>query len=206
MTITDPKYIEFEAKFYPVDKVRFREKLKRIGAKLLIPERKMVRLVADWRDNPVLSNKDCVRVRNEGDLIRLSFKSFAENAKEVTDQKEIETEVKDFDATVKILEKTGLKFNRKQVTLREEWDYKGTQITIDTWPGLLSFTEIEGTSEESVKDLSSVLGFDWNEKLIMPASGLYAKVYGINEEEALRKISNISFDIIPFKDKKKVWP
>ena len=202
----DPKYTEFEAKFYPIDKVKYREILKRIGAKLLIPERKMIRLVADWRDNPILSHKDCVRVRNEGGLIRLSFKSFADNAKELTDQKEIETEVKDFDATVKILEKTGLKFNRKQETLREEWDYKGIQITIDTWPGLLPFTEIEGDSEKPVEDLSAVLGFDWDEKLIMPASGLYALVYGINEEEALVKISNISFENIPFKNKKKVWP
>ena len=202
----DTNYTEFEAKFYPVDKEEFRKKLELIGAKKVIPERKMVRIVADWRDNPMLSKKDCIRVRNEGGLVRLSFKSFAENATKVTDQKEIETEVNDFYATVKILEKTGIKFNRRQETLREEWNYKGVQITIDTWPGLLTFTEIEGDSEESVKIMSAKLGFDWDKKLIMPASGVYAKVYGINEDIALQGISKISFENIPFQDKKKVWP
>jgi predicted adenylyl cyclase CyaB len=203
--ISRKDYTEFEAKFYPVDKDKYRAKLQSIGAMLVVPERKMLRLVADYRDNPTLGNRECVRVRDEGNLIRLSFKSFADNAKEVSDQKEIETEVDNFSATVKIFEKLGLKFNRRQETLREEWDYKGVQVTIDTWPGLTEFTEIEGNSEKEVKDVSKVLGFDWNEKLIMPASGLYARVYGISDKEALKKISNISFENIPFTDLKKVW-
>ncbi len=198
-------YTEFEVKFYPVDKNKYRTKLQSIGAKLVVPERKMIRLVADYRDNPTLGNRECIRVRDEGDMIRLSFKSFVNDAKEVSDQKEIETEVDNFDATVKIFEKLGLKFNRRQETLREEWNYKGAQITIDTWPGILPLTEIEGNSEKEVKDISKVLGFDWNKKLIMPSSGLYAKVYGISDKEALEKISNISFEDVPFTDLKKVW-
>jgi len=86
-------YTEFEVKFYPVDKEEYRKKLQQIGAKLLISERKMIRLVADYRDNPTLGNRECIRVRDEGGLVRLSFKSFAKNAKQLTDQKEIETEV-----------------------------------------------------------------------------------------------------------------
>jgi predicted adenylyl cyclase CyaB len=199
-------YTEFEAKFYPVDKDKYRVKLQSIGAVLVVAERKMLRLVADYRDNPTLGNRECVRVRDEGNLIRLSFKSFADNAKEVSDQKEIETEVDNFSATVKIFERLGLKFNRRQETLREEWNYKGVQVTIDTWPGLLPFTEIEGDSEESVKEVSGVLGFNWSEKLIMPSSGLYAKTYGISDKEALEKISNISFKDVPFTNLKKIWP
>ena len=42
-------YIEFEAKFYPVDKEKYRKKLLSIGAKLVISERKMIRIVADDR-------------------------------------------------------------------------------------------------------------------------------------------------------------
>jgi predicted adenylyl cyclase CyaB len=199
-------YTEFEAKFYPVNKEEFRERLRKIDAKLVIPERKMVRLVADWRENPVLSNRECIRVRNEGKVIRLSFKTFADDPKEVTDQEEIETEVGNFDATVKILKQAGLKFNRKQETLREEWRYNEVQITIDTWPGLQAYTEIEGDSEMGVKEVAAALGFDWDNKLVMPASGLYSKVYGISEEQALEGISSISFDNIPFKGMKKIWP
>lgn len=204
--MNDKDYTEFEAKFYPVNKKEYRKKLASIGAKLLIPERKMIRLVADYRENSMLGDRECIRVRDEGGLVRLSFKSFVNNAKEITDQKEIETEVDSFDATVKIFEKLGLKFNRRQETLREEWDYKGVQITIDTWPGLLTYTEVEGDSEREVKEISQILGFNWNEKLIMPASGLYAKVYGVSDREALEKISDISFENVPFKNIKKIWP
>jgi len=197
---------EYEVKFYPVEKSEFRHKLQSVGARLVIPERKMIRSVADFRENPTLGNRECIRVRDEGGVVRLSFKSFVKDAKTINDQKEIETEVSDFDATVRILEKTGLKFNRHQETLREEWDIDGVQITIDTWPGLLTYSEIEGNSEESVIRITKLLGFDWDEKLIMPASQLYAKVYGITDEEALEKISDITFKKVPFKDKKKVWP
>ena len=37
-------YTEFEAKFYPVDKEEYRKRLLSIGAKLTIPERKMIRI------------------------------------------------------------------------------------------------------------------------------------------------------------------
>lgn len=204
--MNNKNYTEFEAKFYPIDKEEYRRKLKSIGAELIIPERKMVRWVADYRDNPILSKKECIRVRNEGGLVRLSFKSFVNDLSRVSDQKEIETEVGDFAATVKIFEKIGLKFNRNQETFREEWKYKKVQITIDTWPGLLPFLEIEGTSEAEIKQISSELGFVWDEKLIFPSSGLYAKVYGVDEDTALVEISNISFNNPPFKGKKKIWP
>ena len=173
---------EYEAKFYPVKKEEYRKKLQDIGAKLVIPERKMIRMVADWRDNPTLGDRECIRVRDEGGIVRLSYKSFVDQATKITDQKEIETEVNDFDATVKIIENIGLKFNRHQETLREEWNIDGVQITIDTWPGLETYTEIEGKSENDVIRISQMLGFDWNEKLIMPASQLYAKVYGISDK------------------------
>ncbi len=195
--------IEFEVKFYPVDKEKYREKLRDIGAVLKNPERKMYRVVADYRDNPNLGDRECVRVRNEGDVTRLSFKAFANGATLVSDQKEIETEVKDFDKTVAIFEKIGMKFNRRQENFREEWDFEGVQITIDTWPNLEPYTEIEGSSEEEIKKVSSLLGFDWSKKIIMPISGVYAMVYGVPDKEALEETSNISFDNLPFEEKEK---
>lgn len=190
--------IEFEVKFYPVDKEKYREKLRDIGAVLINPERKMYRVVADYRDNPIFKQRECIRVRNEGGVSRLSYKSFEGNTNKITDQKEIETEVKDFDSTVRIFEKLGIVFNRKQETKREEWDFDGVQITIDTWPGLDTFTEIEGHSEDEVKNVASLLGFDWNQKLVAPASMIYSKVYGVSDQKALEMISNITFDNPPF--------
>jgi len=199
-------YTEYEAKFYPVDKEEYRKKLLSVGAVLDIPERKMTRVVADHRVNLTLPNHTNIRVRDEGNLVRLSVKTSAEENGKLSDQKEIDVEVNDFDKTVKILEIVGIKFNRRQETLREEWRYKGAQITIDTWPGLDTYSEIEAISEIKVKEIANELGFDWNKKIITPAIEVYAKVYGIGIEEALAKTSDITFENNPFKDMKKVWP
>ena len=205
MTVNTKDYTEFEAKFYPVDKEEYRKKLLSIGAKLDITERKMVRVVADRRANPILPNHTNIRVRNEGNLVRLSIKISAEQDGSLSDQKEVDVEVSDFDKTVKILETAGLKFNRRQETLREEWEYKSAQITIDTWPGLDTYSEIEAGSEEKVKEIAEDLGFNWSKKIITPAPEIYAKVYGMDIEEVLTKVSNITFENNPFNNLKKVW-
>jgi predicted adenylyl cyclase CyaB len=199
-------FTEFEAKFYPVDKEKYRNKLKALDAKLITPERQMVRMVADYRENTILGHRTCIRVRDEGDAIRLSLKVSAGGNGKLTDQKEIDIEVSDFDKTVKIFEAAGIKFNRYQKNLRETWKFDGVEITIDTWPGLETFTEIEASSEKRVKEVADKLGFDWNKKLIVPASDVYVKVYGISLDEAFDKIANITFENNPFKGMKKVWP
>jgi predicted adenylyl cyclase CyaB len=198
-------YTEFEAKFYPVDKKGYRKKLLSIGAKLVIPERKMFRIVADSRANPIIKPTNAIRIRDEGGVIRLSLKIHADEKGILTDQKEIDVEVSDFDKAQKIMETVGVKFNRRQETLREEWEYKGVQITIDTWPGLETYSEIEADSEEKVKEIAGDLRFDWSKKLIMAASDVYAKVYKMNIEEVLEKISYISFENNPFEKLEKVW-
>ena len=199
-------YTEFEAKFYPVDKEEYRKKLSSIGAKLVIPERKMIRVVGDRHANPVLPEHGNIRVRDEGNLIRLSLKTSAEKEGKLTDQKEVDVEVSDFEKTVTILEACGIKFIRRQETLREEWNYKGAQITIDTWPGLEPYSEIEADSEEKIEEIAGDLGFDWNKKLIFASSHLFEKVYGMGYEDVLEKMSNLTFKDNPFEGMKKLWP
>lgn len=189
---------EYEAKFYPINKEEYRKKLKEIGAKLLRSERKMIRVIADSRANLTIPKNDYLRVRDEGHLIRLSYKTTADNNGKLSDQKEIDVDVSDFNKTVKIIELLGMKFNRKQETLREEWEYKGAEITIDTWPGLDTYSEIEAASEEQVKEIAAELGFDWNRKIITAAAEVYERVYKIGIEEVLQKITNISFENNPF--------
>ena len=203
MNIND--HTEFEAKFYPVDKEEYRKKLLKLGAKLKNPERKMIRVIADYRANPSFPHMDYLRVRNEGDSVRLSYKTVAKEDGRVEDQKEIDVEVSDFEKTIKILELSGIKFNRRQETLREEWTYKGAEITIDTWPGLSPYSEVETSSEEKVKEIAEELGFDWNKKIITAAAEVYSRVYSLPIEETLEKITNITFENNPFKDLPKVW-
>ena len=193
---------EFEAKFFPIKKEEFRKKLKQIGARQLFPERKMRRAIADRRANPHI-NCDYIRVRDEGNLIRLSAKVHAEEKGSVGDQKEIDVQVTDFDRTIQIFKEAGLKFNRYQETLRETWEFDGVEITIDTWPGLPTSTEIEAKSEKKVREVAEKLGFSWDKKIITATPEIFAKYYGLSIDEILDKMSNITFENNPFENLKR---
>jgi adenylate cyclase class 2 len=197
--------IEFEAKFYPVDKETYRRKLKSVGAKLVVPERKMIRVVGDRLQNTSLTKNNYIRVRDEGNLVRLSLKTTAKEGGKMSDQKEVDVEVSDFDKAIRILNAVGVTFNRKQESLREEWSYKGAQITLDTWPGLETYSEVEADSEDAVKEIALELGLNWEKRMIVPAAEVYAKVYKISIDEVLEKISYITFENNPFSGLTKKW-
>lgn len=190
---------EFEAKFYPIDKDKYRDKLRSIGAKLVIPERKMRRAIFDARFHHEFK---ChyIRVRDEGNLIRLSAKTHASQSGSLSDQKEIDVEVSSYDKTLQILEQMGYTPERYQETLRETWEYAGAEITIDTWPGLEPYTEIETDSEEEVKEISQRLGFNWDKRIITAAAEIFAEVYHLSVDKVLDKVSNITFENNPFRN------
>ena len=192
--------VEYEAKFHPVDKTEIRKKLQEVGAELTIPERKMRRAVADRRSNPWMKS-DHLRIRDEGNLIRMSAKNIAEEGGKLTDQGEIDTEVSSYDNTFRLLKSAGIVFSYYVESLRETWELDGAEIYIDIWPGLEARLEIEADSEEKVREVTEKLGFDWNNKIITPMPETYAKVYKITIDEVLAKMSNLTFENNPFVDK-----
>jgi len=196
---------EFEAKFYPVNKEEYRKKLISVGAKLTIPERKMRRVIADQHDNTGLKC-DYIRVRDEGNLVRLSAKVHAQEGGKVGDQKEADVVVASFEKTKEILELAGLKFAKFQESLREEWEYDGANITIDTWPCTETYSEIEASSEEQVKEIADKLELNWDGKLLLALDGLCSKIYGIDQKHALEKIKYVTFENNPFAEMKRIWP
>jgi adenylate cyclase, class 2 len=188
---------EFEAKFYPVDKDKYRAKLLSAGAKLLIPERRMLRTVIDRNLHPQLKSS-YIRVRDEGNLVRLSAKSMTTQSGQMSDQKETDVIVSDYQKCIEIIEMMGLTFDRTQETLRETWELENAEITIDTWPGLDPYSEIETSSEAEVQRLAIKLGFDWSKKIITPAAELFVEKYHLPMEKVLEMITFITFDHNPF--------
>jgi adenylate cyclase class 2 len=191
---------EYEAKFLKIDKAQLQKTLKRLGAKLIHPERLMRRAIFDRLAYPQIKPYDYVRVRDEGHLVRLSTKIHARKGGKISDQKELETTIGNFDTALKILAILGYKPIRYQETLRETWRYQGTEITIDTWPGLEPLTEIEACSEKQVKQVSETLGFNWNQKVITSITEVFANKYHLTEAQTLEKLSSITFNHNPFRD------
>jgi adenylate cyclase class 2 len=170
--------IELEAKFTDVNPHEVRTKLKNLGAVLIYPERSMRRKTYE---HPTEKNNDWFRVRDEGDKITLSYKKL--NDRSLYGTEEIMFTAPDFDQACRFLEKAHLRFVAYQETKREMWHLDFVEITIDTWPWIPTFVEIEGKSEKEIKDVSQKLGFDWDKVLHGSVENVYTKHYDVTEDE-----------------------
>lgn len=189
---------EIEAKFYPVVKEDIRSKLKTIGAELVTPELKLRRTIFDNKFNPQIQG-DYIRIRDEGNnIIRLSLKIHARQGGDLSDQKEVDVIVSNYEDTSEILEMAGLKISGYQETLRETWKYLDAEIVIDTWPGLETYIEIEAKSEQSVREIAEKLGQNWDSRRVTSVVEIYAEIYKLTYAEVLKKLENITFENNPF--------
>ena len=173
--------VEIEAKFLDIDVEKLREKLKAIGAKLNYPERQMRRCVFDYPNRRLEKIGGWIRVRDEGDKITFSYKQL--NDRTLHGTKEIETTVGDFQKMIDLLKAIGLDKKSYQETKREKWTFGESEITIDTWPWIPPFVELEAPSEPKLKDLAQMLEFSWGEALHGSVETAYQKYYNFTESE-----------------------
>jgi len=183
---------EIEAKFIDIDKEKLCQKLIEKGAILEHPEILMRRKVYDYPDKRLNKIGGWVRVRDEGDKITLTYKQTNERTLQGT--KEISIIVNDFEKTCEFLEAIGMVEKSYQETKRERWKYKGVEITIDTWPWIPTFVELEGSNEEIVKEVAKDLELDWEKAMYGSVEVIYQIYYDVSEEEIN------SYPIIKFTD------
>ena len=182
--------IEYEAKFLDVEKEDVRSRLRAAGATLERPEflqkRWVFELPAEKR-----SGNNFMRVRDEGGIITMTWKQFA--GTEIDNPQEIEIIVDSFDNAVEILKQLGCIATSFQESYRELWHLDDAKITIDTWPFYPPFVEIEGTSEEIVREASAKAGFDYGKALFCGVSKLFKTKYG--EHVNIRDMPELTFDM-----------
>ena len=133
-----------------------------------------------------------LRVRDEGDKITMSLKVV--DGASIENQKETQLVVDNFDSAVSLLESIGCENKAYQETKRELWEVDGVEVTIDEWPFLEPFVEIEGKSEEDVKGVSEKLGFDYSQAKFGAVDTLYAERYGITEDQINNHTPKILFE------------
>lgn len=183
--------IEYEATFCNINKDEIRNKLKKVGAKLIKPEFMQKRVVFNIPKGHEIRG-GWLRVRDEGDKITMSLKVV--DGDKIHNQKEICLEVGDFSDAILLLQSIGCEKKAYQESMREIWMIDGVEIMIDEWPFLEPYVEIEGKSEKSVKDISKKLGFDYKKALFCSVAKLYNMKYGISEDFINNKIPEIKFD------------
>ena len=143
-----------------------------------------------------LEHKDrFVRVRDESDKITLTFKIVPVGGAAIDEQKEICLKVDDFDKAVEFVGAIGCQEKAYQETKRELWRIGDTEITIDEWPFLEPLVEVEGQSEQIVKEVSAKLGFDYSKALFCAVGAIYAQKYGVDENFINNHIPKINFEM-----------
>lgn len=181
---------EIEAKFLDVNIDSFKEKLQSLNAKLIHPEIFMKRKTFDFSDNRLLRIGGWIRVRDEVDKITLSYKQLKDRTLHGT--KEITVEVNDFENTCQLLLNIGLAQKSYQETKREKWVLDDNEITIDTWPWIPRFVEIESKDEESMKKIVEKLGLNLDDAVHGSVEIAYQKHFDFTDEE-IDKWESITF-------------
>ncbi len=188
--------LEIEAVFCNIDKNKIRDKLKSLGAKLVTPERKMIRTVFHLPH----SNKSCfARVRDEGDKIVITYKEFHDSS--ATGVKELNLVVDDYDSAVELLRVLGLHEKSYEESMRETWKLDGAEICIDTWPWIPTYIEVEGTSVENMTMVSEKLGFDMKDAVYGSVDTVYTFYYDVPEDEICNGLNGWNrIEFIPIPD------
>ncbi len=166
--------IEYEIRFLEIDKDKILKRLKEIGAVE----------VGDWfqirktYDLITPQQNSWLRLRTNGKTTTLTVKEIG--SAKIDGTKEAEVVVDNFDEMDTILTKIGLQARNYQENRRHQFKYKNTEIDIDTWPMIPTYLEIEGTSEEQIKEVCKDLNLDYNKSTTMDVTDIYKNIYGID--------------------------
>lgn len=182
--------IEYEATFTGIDKDDVRRRLEKAGAKMLKKEFLQKRAVFKLpKGNDI--NGGWLRVRDEGGRITMSLKIV--DGDKISDQKEIEIVVDDFKEARRFLAGIGAREKAFQESKRELWELDGVEITIDEWPFLEPFVEVEGKSEEEVRRVSKKIGFNYAKAKFSATDVLYSEKYDISVDRINNHTPRILF-------------
>ncbi len=152
---------EIEVKFLEIDKEALIKKLRALGAKDSGDDFLKEAIFYDKEGKWQYDQVKFVRIRQIKTGIFVTFKH--KETHSITGTKEIEFTVDNFQKVKDFLQEIGLVFFREQEKRRHKFILGEVIVDIDTWPSVPTYVELEGPSEEAIKDAAEKLGFDWAE-------------------------------------------
>jgi len=183
--------IEYEATFPDIEKEEMRRILEKAGATMKREEFLQKRVVFALPTGHEITG-GWARVRDEGNKITMSLKIV--DGDKIENQREICLAVDSFEQAELFLTTIGCKKKSYQETKRELWMMGDTEITIDEWPFLRPFVEIEGKSEEVVKQVTEKIGLDYTEALFGAVDIIYMYQYPHLTFDRINKTPLIVFE------------
>ena len=150
---------EIEVKLTYTDKDKVIEKLKEIGA--VFREKYLLEDYYFSLTGTDMSNtNDLLRVRKKGDKKELTFKGKCETEGHIWERIELNTDISDAEAVLKMFEHLKLNKLSTNKSSREFWDIGDVEIVFShiTYPAKIDFIEIEGSTKEKVEEVLKLLG------------------------------------------------
>lgn len=161
----------------------FENKLIELGAKL-VSDSIQKRYVYDVM--PVNPNK-WIRLRTNGNKTTLTVKEIKDkNA--IGGTEEVEIIVDSFDNTNKLLESLGYINRNYQENYRKMYILNDVEISVDSWPMIPTYAEIEGKCEEDVLKILKLLDYTESGYTTLDVVSIY-KLYNID----VMKIKELKF-------------
>ncbi len=172
---------EIEVTFLDLSHDDLRAKLHALGATLEQPAYVMKRAIYDYADLRLDDKKSWIRVRQEADRVTMGFKR--RESETANGMREIEFNVDDYVKACEFLEAVGLKAKAVQESRREVWRLDGCEVTLDEWPWIPPYAEIEGPNEGAVRSTSAKLGLHYETGIFDSIDGVYLKYFDVTRTE-----------------------
>jgi adenylate cyclase class 2 len=168
---------EIEVRFLEIDKEALIAKLERLGAE---------DLGEDLLEEKIIYDKDLswanglgkfLRLRTQKGKTILAYKHHKGQA--IGDVEEIEFEVRNAESAELLLERLGFPAFRQQQKKRHTFHFGEVIVDIDTWPQIPTYVELEGPSEDSLKEAALKLELDWQKVELRSPRKVIEQVYNI---------------------------
>ncbi len=163
---------EFETKVLDIDVAEIERTLLALGAK-----REKEVLMKRWVFDIDSSKDEWIRLRDNGHKTTITYK--CKSGSGISETEEIEVEVGDFEKAAEILSKLDFKGSYYQENKRVAFRLNGIEFTIDSWPKIPSYLEIESSSEEKVMEGLVLLGLENRDAGNLSVIDVYSR-YGID--------------------------
>lgn len=162
---------EFEIKVLDIDAAKLREELARLGF-IKSGDLAFRRYVYD-----LPTDGAWLRLRTDGSKTTITYKHSGADA--IDGVQELEIVVEDFEATNQLLGLMGFKPRQYQENNRELYTKDGVEVSVDSWPLIPPYAEIEAGSEAVVRDTLKELNLTDAKTTSLPTSKVYER-YGLD--------------------------
>lgn len=159
---------EIETKILNIDPARTRDLLAKAGAKKQSGLSKQRRYVFDIKAG---DESRWIRLREANGKTTLAVKII--NSDDIDGTEEYETEVADLEQTQAILKQLGFTPKSYQENYREAYSLGPAEVSIDYWPGLKPYLEVEAQNEDDVEEALKQLNLGQSPRTSVNTKQLY---------------------------------